>query len=167
MVLQRKRRLFLRLGLTVALVLAVSPATASAEVFAAGGGTVGSVAGFDLSGSHFAFSAHCKAADCSPPGAETVSGHAVVRHPVLGKAQGHVCAFQALGGEDFGFSAASFAIVVEGGSGPLASAPFLAFVAFDGSPDGLGIFPREECGLIGAPSAFGAPLVRGNIVVKQ
>jgi hypothetical protein len=172
MVSQRKRRLFLRLGLTVALVLAVSPATASAEPFAVGGGTVGSVPGFDLSGSHFAFSAHCKAADCAPPGSETVAGYAVVSHPVLGKAQGHVCAFQTLGGEAFGFSAASFAILVEEGSGPLASAPFLAFVAFDGSrggpvPDGLGVFPREGCELIGAPSAFGAPLVKGNIVVKQ
>jgi hypothetical protein len=177
MVLQRKRRLFLLLGLTVALVLAVSPATASAQVFAVGGGTVG--AGFppefDLSGSHFAFSAHCKPAEaCTPSGGSaTVSGYAVVSHPVLGKAQGHVCDFAALGGASFGFSAASFAIVVEGGSGPLASAPFLGFVAADfgppsgPDPDALGVFPEEECVAIGAPSAFAVPIVQGNIVVKQ
>jgi hypothetical protein len=176
MVLQRKRSLLFGLGLTVALVLAVgmSPATASANSFAVGGGTVGSgfPPEFDLSGSHFAFSAHCKSAtgEC-PPGSGTASGHAVVRHPVLGKAQGHVCAFQALGSA-FGFSAASFAIVVEGGSGTLASFPFLSFVAADfgppsGPPDALGVRPAEECDLIGAPSAFGFPLVQGNIVVKQ
>jgi hypothetical protein len=171
---QRKRRLFLGLGLAVALALAVLPATASAKAFAVGGGTIGSgfPPEFDLSGSHFAFSAHCKAADCTPPGSESVSGYAILSHPVLGKAQGHVCAFQALGGEDFGFSAASFAIVVERGSGLLASFPFLAFVAFDvgppsGPPDALGAFPREGCDLIGAPSAFGVPVVQGNIVVKQ
>ena len=177
MVLKRKRGLFLGLGLSVALVLAVgmSPATASAGTFAVGGGTVGSgyPPEFDLSGHHFAFSAHCKSAtgDC-PPGSGTASGHAVVSHPVLGKAQGHVCAFQALGGAGFGFSAASFAIVVEGGSGPLASFPFLSFIAFDvgppsGPPDALGIRPAEECDLIGAPSGFGFPVVQGNIVVKQ
>lgn len=173
MVSQRKRRLFLRLGLAVAIALAVSPASASAEVFAVGGGTVASDPGFELSGSHFAFSAHCKAADCSPSGFATGSGYAVVRHPVFGKAQGHVCAFQALGGASFGFSAASFVIVVEGGSGPLASAPFLAFIAFDTGPpsgpvrDALGLLPEEGCDPIGAPGGFGAPLVQGNIVVKQ
>src|SRR3954469_11212261 len=120
MVLKPKRGLLLGLGLSVVLVLVVgmSPATASADSFAVGGGTIGSgyPPEFDLSGHHFAFSAHCKAADCSPPGSEKGSGYAVVSHPVLGKAQGHVCAFQALGGAGFGFSAASVAIVVEGGS---------------------------------------------------
>jgi hypothetical protein len=176
MVSQRKRRLCFGLGLTAALVLAVgvSPAAASHQVFAVGGGTVGSAPGFDLSGSHFAFSAHCTSANgCTPSTPGTVSGYAVVSHPVFGKAQGHVCDFAALGGEDFGFSAASFAIVVEGGRGPLGSAPFLGFIAGDFGPpggpvpDGLGVFPEEECVAIGAPSAFAVPIVRGNIVVEQ
>jgi hypothetical protein len=174
MVLQRKRSLFLGLGLAVALVVAVSPAASGAgNSFATGGGTATGV--FELGEgqtTHFAFSAHCKSADgLCPAEAGTASGYAVVSDPLLGKAQGHVCAAQVA--SFGGVPAAGIGVVVEKGRGLLGSVPFLFLIVGDfgeppnGSPDLIGVEAAPQCITGHAGGSNTGPVVQGNIVVKQ
>jgi hypothetical protein len=138
------------------------------DPFAVGGGTT-------ATGTHFAFSAHCKAATglCDPTvtGEPAPSGYAVVSDPALGEAQGHVCA----AGVQAPLAEAPFAevaIVVEKGSGTLGSFPFLVFGAVDNgppsgpAPDLFGI-PQglADCGFVMGFEL--APVVQGNIVIKN
>jgi hypothetical protein len=122
--------------------------SSSGNSFAVGGGT-------DDLGTHFAFSAH--------PGPNGPSGYAVVTSP-FGQAQGHVCAYLALGSDT-----TTFWIVVEKGSGTLGSSPNLVFPVRDnggsGIPDLFGVSPVPACG---TTSEGGARfVVQGNIVVKN
>src|SRR4051794_23358588 len=140
MVSQRKR-LFLGLGLTVALVLTAgfSPATASAGYSSAEGG------GTSSTGDRFAFSARL-----GPNGS---SGYAVVSNPTLGEAQGHVCAYFPQASPD---NFASFVIFVEKGSGFYGSSPFIQFFAGDlgepsRAPDLLALGPQSGCFTGGEP----------------
>jgi hypothetical protein len=138
--------------------------SSSGHHFAVGGGTT-------AIGVHFAFSAHCKSATgVCPAGSGTASGYAVVRSPVQGEAQGHVCAYQTLGP-----GAARLWIVVEKASGDafnsFAQFPNLNITAIDnggppsGTPDLLIPQTQDACA---ATSGFGGggPVVQGNVVVR-
>jgi hypothetical protein len=118
----------------------------------------------------FAFSAQCKSAFgfCPEP---PPSGYAVVRHPTLGEAQGHVCGYSA---SDIS-NEASFVIEVEKGSGTLGSFPFVLFDAgdFQGEPP-TGTFPPDQLAVAEATGCRSAGLLvfvgfvdQGNIVVKN
>ena len=128
--------------------------------FAVGGGTT-------ATGTHFAFSAHCKDAinGCSPGLGQTApSGYAIVRDPALGEAQGHVCAMDVQASP-----LADFWIDVEKGSGTLGSYPTLFFVVTDGGQPPSG---ADEFGVgvsSGCPAmdiAVPDVVTQGNIVVK-
>jgi hypothetical protein len=126
--------------------------SSSGDPFAVGGG-------LSSTGDHFAFSARL--------GRNGPSGYAVVSNPVLGEAQGHVCAyFPQLVPANF----ASFAIVVERGSGFYGSFPNLWFFAGDGgeppsgAPDILAIGPINTCSTGGEPPI--GSVIKGNIVIR-
>jgi hypothetical protein len=159
------------LALLVGAVAATPAGAASDNFFAAGGGTTSPFAGQGNT-THFAFSAHCKAPSgvCLPAGTAP-SGHAVLRSPALGEAQGHVCAYQ-----DFSIidppiflGIAAFWIKVEKGSGFFGSFPALQVVARDFSPDAdeVTVDGTFSCDFGGPNTPFGGPIVtKGNVVVK-
>jgi hypothetical protein len=132
-----------------------SALSSTGDAFAVGGGT-------NTSGTHFAFSAHCKDANGDCFSGTAPSGYAVVSDPTFGDAQGHVCAEEVLS------NIALFVIVVEKGTGILGSHPNVAFEVSDGGPVGVpdrfGEDPSVGC-LGGVEGVF--PLVQGNIVVKN
>jgi hypothetical protein len=133
--------------------------SSTGDPFAVGGGTT-------ATGTHFAFSAHCKNTNgqCFFAGQPAPSGYAVVSDPVLGQAQGHVCGAIVVG------STAAFDIVVEKGSGFLGSSPLVSFRVIDGGqpPSGADTIsvaaPPQDCRslIIHADQV----VTQGNIVVK-
>jgi hypothetical protein len=149
--------------------------SSSGDPFAVGGGTTGPVEG-ELGGVHFAFSGHCKSATgVCETGSGTASGYAVVSDPVLGKAQGHVCAMEVVGGlsgpPPFVGNFAGLGVVVEKGSGFLGSFPYLVVEAVDSGegpgslPDLFVARPFTSCVSAQKEPRF-EPVARGNIVIK-
>ena len=136
------------LALLVGAVAATPAGAASNNDFAVGGGAAGTM--------HFAFSAHL--------GPNGPSGHAVVRDPALGEAQGPVICF-----EKVSTQAARFAIENKKGSGFFGSGQTLGvFVAEFGSGDVFVAGP-----VFGPPSpgcmfnsGLGGSVSKGNIVIK-
>ena len=129
--------------------------SSSGYPFTVGGGTTADAV-------QFAVSAH--------NGPKGPSGYAVVKHPVAGTAQGHVVCYLASFPFDGG-RASFFSIVVEKGSGFLASSPFLLFRAFDsgqpgGAGDQLGIERAPVCA-IGLGDFPPTLVTQGNIVIKN
>jgi hypothetical protein len=133
--------------------------SSTGDPFAVGGGSAGTL--------HFAFSAHCSAANCFGLATTDISGYAMVSDPTLGEAQGHVCAY------GHGSRTAAFEIVVEKGSGFLGSLGSLVLTVqdFGGEPpngtvpDELSVFGGPACSGV-FPFLGGGPVVQGNIVVK-
>jgi hypothetical protein len=145
--------------------------SSTGDPFAVGGGTT-------ATGTHFAFSAHCKDAtelEGCPADSGTASGYAVVSDPVLGKAQGHVCAMEVVGGlsgpPPFVGNFAGLGVVVEKGSGFLGSFPYLVVEAVDSGegpgslPDLFVARPFTSCVSAQKEPRF-EPVARGNIVIK-
>jgi hypothetical protein len=169
-------------SLTLAAALALLPAqTASADIldlsagvfpddeFAALSSTGDPFAvggGITATGTHFAFSGHCKDASglCNPAfGPPAPSGYAVVSDPVLGQAQGHVCS--AVVFPPFGI----LNMVVEKGSGVLGSSPNFSLVVTDGGQppsgaDDINVGAPPNC--VSAAIGVTQVVTQGNIVVK-
>ena len=123
--------------------------SSSQEPFAVGGG---SLAGRETS---FAFSARLAKKG------ESASGHAVIRDPVDGDAQGHLC--PAIEIDTLG--TLRFWIEVDHGSGTLGLFPFLEITATDGVPDSLAVRGASACTFPGT-FGFDAPVGRGTILIK-
>jgi len=144
-----------RMWMVSVLVLAVgaisaTPAGAASDTgFAVGGGATGTL--------HFAFSAHL--------GPNGPSGHAVVKDPILGEAQGPIVCYRETSPHQ-----AVFFIETKKGSGVLGSETFLGLFAADFTPFAVAdfffvspTFAIGSCVLDGGP---GGPITQGNIVVK-
>jgi hypothetical protein len=147
--------------------------SSSDDPFAVGGGTTGPVEGA-VGGVHFALSAHCKSATgVCEPGSGTASGYAVVSDPVRGKAQGHVCAMEVVGGLPAPFvgNFAGIGVVVEKGTGFLGSFPYLVVEAVDSGeahgspPDVFAARPFTAC-VTNQKEPLFEPVAQGNIVVR-
>ena len=127
----------------------LTPLSSSGNSFAVGGGST-------VNGTQFAFSAHL-----NPKGP---AGYAVVKDPICGEAQGHVCGYAPVGARS-----ALFSIVVEKGSGILGDLPNVTFMVTDNSGTGTPSFfmfmLAEGCQDIG--DGVNGVVTRGNIVVKN
>ncbi len=125
--------------------------SASGYHFAVGGGTAG-----DVSTTHFAFSAH--------GGPNGPSGYVVLNDPVLGKAQGDVCAVSVVPPE------ASIWFQVKKGSGTFGTFQVLRLIVADVSgtlgADAFHVLTTTGCGGPGETEIAGTTVLQGNIVVK-